>query len=258
MLMKLVSYFVIALLVLMLGAAAAFYFTSYKPMTEDYARVKASLPELDKAKVELKKIKEQEKKDTAWLSPAVEVLSSVLSDEIRAGKAEILTSGNHVIVNIAEDALYLPGSYTFSKESPALRGKLITLLKKNEFKGKDMFIGNSTDAVPGQSRGRKKIPAKDARTLAAERSEALIKDFEKNGVDQDSLIAAAFSSKEPEVGVKIKTHKCIIIIENPLATPTVSAKQDAAPSTKASTTSPASMQVQPKSIPIQPAQPKTN
>ncbi len=130
MLMKIVTYVVIVLLVLGLGAAAAFYVTSYKPMAEDYVRMKAGLPELDKARAELKKIKEQEQKETAWLNPAIDVLSSTLSDEIKTGKAEVLTSGNRVIVNIAEDALYLPGSYTFSKESPSLRAKLVALLRK--------------------------------------------------------------------------------------------------------------------------------
>ena len=258
MLMKIVTYVVIAFLILTLSAVAAFYFTSYKPMAEDYTRMKAGLPELDKAKAELKKIKEQEKKETAWLSPAIDVLSSTLSDEIKAGKAEVLTTGNRVIVSITEDALYLPGSYTFSKGSPALRAKLAALLRKNELKGKVMYIGNTTEAVLAQGRGRKKIPAKDARTLAAERSAMLIKDFEKNGVDQDSLIAAAFSSKEPEFGVKIKARKTTIIIENPLTAPIVATKQDTAQATKASTTTLTAPQLQPKAIPIQRAQPSTN
>jgi len=258
MLMKIVTYIVIALLILTLAAATAFYFTSYKPMMNDYARMKAGLPELNKASAELKKIREQEKKEMAWLNPAVDLLSSTLSAEIKAGKAEVLTSGNRLIVNIAEDALYVPGSYTFSKGSPALRTKLTTLLKKDELKSKDMYIGNTTEAVPVQGRGRKKMPGKDARTLAAERSVALIKDFENNGVDQNSLIAAAFSSKEPEFGVKIKAHKTTIIIENPLMATPVAAKQETAPSTKASTTGPVAPQMQPKMIPIQRAQPKAN
>lgn len=258
MLMKIGTYVLVVLLVVGLIAAAAFYITSYKPMAEDYVRMKAGLPELDKARAELKRIKEQEKKDTAWLSPAVDVLSSVLSDEIKAGKAEVLTSGNRVIVNITENALYLPGSYTFSKESPGLRAKLVTLLRKNELRGKDIYIGNTTEAVPAQGRGRKKTPAKDARTLAAERSAALIKDLEKNQVDPDFLIAAAYSSTQPEIGVKIKTRKTIIVIENTLMTTAVASQQDAAPSTKASTTAPAAAPAQPKAIPIQPAQPKTN
>jgi hypothetical protein len=258
MLMKIATYVVIALLILGLGAAAAFYFISYKPMTEDFAKMKAGMPGLEKERAELNKIKAQEKKESAWMSPAVDILSSVLSDEIKTGKAEVLTAGRRVIVNIAEDALYLPGSYTFSKESPALRAKLVTLLRKNELKGKEMYIGNTTEAVPAQGRGRKKIPAKDARTLAAERSAALVKDFEKNDVDRDSLIAAAYSSKQPEIGFKIKTRKTTIIIENPPAAPPVTVKQEAAPSTAASTTAPAAPQTQPKTIPIQPAQPKTN
>jgi hypothetical protein len=258
MLMKIATYVVIALLILGLGAAAAFYFISYKPMTDDYARMKAGLPELDKARAELKKIKDKESKEAAWMSPAVDALSSVLSDEIKAGKTEVFAAGRRVVVNIAEDALYLPGSYTFSKESPALRAKLVTLLRKNELKGKDIYIGNTTEAVPAQGRGRKKIPAKDARTLAAERSAVLIKDFEKSGVDQDSLIAAAYSSKQPEIGFKIKTRKTTIMIENPPAAPLVTGKQEAAPSTAASTTAPAAPQTQPKAIPIQPAQPKAH
>jgi hypothetical protein len=258
MLMKIVTYVLVILFVLGLVAAAAFYVTTYKPMTEDYARMKAGLPELDRSRAELKKIKEQEKKETAWLSPAVDVLSLTLSNEIKAGKAEVFTSGNYVIINIAEDMLYLPGSYTFAKESPGLRAKLITLLRKSELRGKDIYIGNTTEAVPAQGRGRKKTPAKDARTLAAERSAALIKDLEKNQVDPDFLIAAAYSSTQPEIGFKIKTRKTTIVIENPLTAPLVATKQDTAPLSKASTTAPAAPQTQPKSIPIQPAQPKAN
>jgi hypothetical protein len=257
MLMKIVTYVVIALLVLGLAAAAAFYVTSYKPMVEDYTRMKAGLPELDKANAELKRIKNEEKKETAWLQPASDVLNSTLSDEIKSGKAEVFTSGNRVIINIAEGALYLPGSYTFSKESPSLRTKLVALLKRKEFTGKNVCIGNTTDAVPAKGRGRRRVPAKDARTLASERSAALIRDFEKNGIDQDSLIAAAYSSKQPAIGFKIKTHKTTIIIETPLATPQVASKQVTIPAVKAQS-APAVPPTQPKAIPIQPAQPKTN
>jgi hypothetical protein len=93
---------------------------------------------------------------------------------------------------------------------------------------------------------------------SAERSAALIKDLEKNQVDPDFLIAAAYPSTQPEIGFKIKTHKTIIVIENMLAAPSVATKQDTAPATKASTTVPVAPQTQPKAIPIQPAQPKTN
>jgi hypothetical protein len=258
MLMKIITYVVIVLLVVGLAAAAAFYVTTFKPMEEDYTRMKAGLPELDKAKAELKKIKEQEKKETAWLNPAINVVNSTLSDEIKAGKAEVFTSGNRILVNIADDALYLPGPYTFSKESPSLRAKLVALLKRNELIGKNVYIGNTTEAVPARGRGRRRVPAKDARTLAAERSAALIRDFEKNGIDQDSLVAAAYSSKQPAIGFKIKNHKTIIMIENPLTAPLVASKQVTVPSAKASSAPVAPPPTQPKAIPIKPAQPITH
>jgi hypothetical protein len=256
MLMKIVTYVAIALLVVVLGAAAFFYITTYKPMYTDYVRMKAGMPELDKAKADLKKYKEKESKETAWLNPAVEVFSTGLGDDIKAGTVEVFSAGNKVIVNIAEDALYMPGSYTFSKESPPLRLKLITLLRKSELKGKEITIGNTTQAVPAQGKGRKKTPAKDARTLAAERSAALIKDFEKNEVDKDALIAAAFSAKQPEIGAKIKANKTVIIMETPPAAPPVAVSQE--PAKEITTKTSSTAQPAPKGIPIQPAQPKAN
>ncbi len=260
MLMKIVTYVLIALLVVTLGAAAFFYLNYYQPMAADYARMKAGIPELDKAKAELKKIKEKESKETAWLSPAVDAVSSSLSNEIKNGKAEVLTAGNKVIVNIAEDELFMPGSYTFIKDD-RLRRVLDSLLRDEKVKGKIITIGNTTQSVPAHGKGRKKIPAKDARTLAADRSAALVKYLEKSGVSQDALVAAAYSSKQPEIGFKLKDHKTVIIIENPPATPSSAIKQEAgkeAPATKASTTASAAPQKQPKGTPIQPAQPKTN
>ena len=144
-----------------------------------------------------------------------------------------------MIVNIAEDALFMPGSYTFSKDSQPLLRLLDSLLRDEKVKGKMITIGNTTQSVPAHGKGRKKIPAKDARTLAADRSAALVKYLEKSGVSQDALVAAAYSSKQPEIGFKLKDHKTVIIIENPPATPSVALKQEAAkeaPSTKASTT----------------------
>jgi len=258
MLMKIVTYVVIALLILTLGAAAAFYFTSYKPMTTDYARMKAGLAELEKAKTELKKIKEKENKEAAWLNPVTDTLNAGLADEIKAGKAEVFTAGYRVIVNIAEDALYMPGSYTFLKESQQRLRKLDSLMRDEKLKGKMIIVGNTTDPVPAQGKGRKKIPAKDARTLAADRSAALVKYLEKSGVDENALVAEAYSSKQPDIGFTIKAHKTIFIIENPLVAPLAATKQDLAPSTKATTTVPSAPQTQPKAIPIQPAQPKTN
>ncbi len=264
MIMKIVTYVVITLLVAALGAAAVFYFYMYQPMATDYARMKAGMPELDKAKTELKKLREKEARESAWINPAVDVISSILMDEIKAGQAEVLASGNRVVVNIAEGSLYLPGSYTFAKTSPPLRAKLVTLLRKNEFKGKEIYIGNTTEGVQAQGRGRRKVPGKDARTLAAERSAALIKDLEKNDVDRDSLVAAAFTSKEPAVGFNLKSHKTVIIIENPLTAPSVASKQEPGQQPQSKPTSTATApagavppQGQPVAIPIKPAQTKT-
>ncbi len=266
MIMKIVTYVVIALLIAALGGAAVFYFYIYQPMATDYARMKAGMPDLDRAKTDLKKLKERDSRENAWINPAVDAVSSVLMDEIKSGNAEVLASGSRVVVNIEENLLFMPGSYTFSKTSPPLRAKLITLLRMNELKGKEIYIGNTTEGVTAQGRGRKKVPGKDARTLASERSAALIKDFEKNDVDKDSLVAAAFTSKQPSVGFKLKSHKTVIIIENPLVAPAVASKAEpiqqvpSKPTTTASAPGAASRppaQAQPKAIPIHPAQPKS-
>jgi len=267
MLMKIVTSVLVVLLIMTLTAGALFYLKAYKPLAEDYARMASGIPELDKAKIELKHIQEKESKEIAWLNPVIEALSAGLGNELKAGNAEVLAAGDKVVVNISEQALFLPGSYTFSKESPQLRTSLVDLLKNDTLKGKDIYIGNTTHAVPAQGRGRKKVPAKDARTLAAERSAALIKDFEKNGVNQDALIAAAYSPKQPAIGFLIKDRKTVIIIEN---TPTIhlgTTKQEAsrqspakpAPDTRSTVTvtvpRPES-QTQPRPIPILPARPK--
>jgi hypothetical protein len=265
MLMKIVTSVLAVLLIVALTAGTLFYLKAYKPMAEDFARMTAKMPELDKTKSELKHIKEKEIKETAWLYPAIEALSAGLGNEIKSGKAEVLASGNKVIVNISEQALFLPGAYTFSKESPQLRSTLVGLLKSDKLKGKNIYIGNTTHAVPAQGRGRKKIPAKDARTLAAERSAVLIRDFEKNGVNQDALIAAAYSPKQPATGLLIKDRKTVIIVESPPAVQ-FTTKQEGAPQaavkpatdTRSSTTvsAPRPAQTQPRPIPILPARPK--
>jgi hypothetical protein len=267
MLMKIVTSVLAVLLIVALTAGALFYLKAYKPMAEEYARMTAKMPELDKTKSELKHIKEKESKETAWLYPAIEALSAGLGNEIKSGKAEVLASGNKVIVNISEQELFLPGSYTFSKESPQLRAMLAVLLKNDRLRGKDIYIGNTTQAVPAQGRGRKKIPAKDARTLAAERSAALIKDFEKNGgVNQDVLIAAAYSPKQPATGLLIKDRKTVIVVESPPAV-LFTTKQEGAPQAevKPVTDTGSSMtlsaarpapQNQPRPIPILPGRPK--
>jgi outer membrane protein OmpA-like peptidoglycan-associated protein len=266
--MKIVTYLLAALLCAALAAAALFYFSTFRPLAADLARMKAGMPELDKAKAELRKYKEKEAKETgerAWINPVVESLSTGLGDEIKTGKAEVAVAGRRVVVNISEQALYTPRSVIFAKDSPQLRQKLVTLLRSNELKGKEIIIGNTTDPVPSQGRGRKMIPPKDARTLSSERSVALTRYLEQNGVGQEALIASAYASKLPDTGFKIKDHKTIIIIARPLAL--IAPNQDSATGTQPksalaekSGTLPAAgaQQSQPKAIPIKPAQPKTN
>jgi hypothetical protein len=267
MLMKIITAVLSALLIIALTAGALFYLKAYKPMAADNERMTTRMPELDKAKIELKQIKDNESKETAWINPAIGALSAGLDNEIKSGKAEVLAAGNKVIVNISEQALFLPGSYTFSYESPQLRSNLVALLKSETLKGKDIYIGNTTQAVPAQGKGKRRIPAKDTRTLAAERSTALIKDFEKNGVNQDALIAAAYSAKQPVIGFKIKDHKTVIIIENPPMVPMAATKQEVAPPTEAkpapstkgtltAPVAPVASQARPQPTPIQPARPK--
>lgn len=264
MLMKIVASVLAALLVVTLGAGAVFYFKKYRPLTEEYARMKSGLPAYEKASAELKKFKERENRETAWIGPTINVLNAGLANEIKSGKAEILVAGNAIIVNISEQEIYLPDSYTFAKESPQLRTDLAALFKSDQLKGKNIYVGNTTQAVPAQGKGRKRIPPKDARTLAAERSAVLIRDFEKNGVNPHTLIAAAYSAKQPAIGFKIRDHKTVFIIENPPLSP-AAAMQEGAPlvsvkpafDTTGAVTAPAGAPaLQPKPIPIQPAQPK--
>ncbi|HTG00387.1 MAG TPA: hypothetical protein VK654_07335 [Nitrospirota bacterium] len=260
--MKIVAYIFIALFVVALGAAGFFYLKIYQPLEAENRTMKAGMPELDRAKAELRRIKDKESKESAWVKPAVDALSAGLSEEISAGKAEVMNAGHAVIVNITEDALYLPASYTFAKDSTPLRAKLVGLLLRSELLGKEIVIGNTTEGIQAQIRGRNKVPAKDARTLAAERSGVLIKDFEKNGVPSDMLVAAAYSAKQPEIGAKLKSHKTVFIISTPLAAPqpaaparpatAATATTAAAPAQSAATTS----APQPRAIPVRPAQPQ--
>jgi flagellar motor protein MotB len=245
MIMKIATSVLTALLLATLGVAAVFYLKTYQPMAAEHEKMKSGMTELDKAKTELKKYREKESRETAWLNPAIDILSAGLSDEIKAGKAEVLSSGNIVVVNIAEDALYIPGSHAFLKENQQLLRKLDSLLRDDKLKGKQITVGNTTQPVPAQSKGRKKIPARDARTLAADRSAALIQYLEKSGVNRDALIAAAYSSNQPEIGFKLKAQKTVIIIGNPPEGPTVASKRE-----------PAAPQTQPQKIPIRPALPK--
>jgi len=271
MVQKIATYIFLALFIVTLGAASVFYLYTFQPLEANYKRMSAGLPELEKAKADLNRYKAKESQETAWIKPAIDGLSIGLSDEIKAGKAEVLAAADRkVIINIAEQALYMPRSYTFSQESPQLRLKLVTLLRSKELKGKMIQIGNSTAEVPAQTIKRKKIPGKEARALASERSAMLIKDFEKNGVDQDVLVAAAYSSKQPEMGVAVKGHKTVIVIESPFAVNEAAAKKEASPASQSAATTPAAKSsatvtaaapatspVQPKPVPVQPSKPTT-
>jgi len=242
--MKILTIVLCALLLVCVGGAALFYMSIYQPVATENARIKAGMPELDKAKAELKKYKDNDAREHVWTNGVTSTLNAGLSDEIKTGKAEVFAAGNKVIINIAEHALYLPGSRTFSKDSPQLLLKLESLLRADQIKGKDIFIGNMTQSVAAVTKGRKKIPAIDARMLAAERSIELIKYLGKKGINQDTLIAVAYSSQQPEIGFKINANKTMIIIENPTIIPmgavTPEVQTKPSPSTKGTTTTSAS------------------
>lgn len=248
--MKIVTYLLAAFLVAALGAAALFYFSTFEPMLADYTRMKQGLPEFDKAKAELKKYKEKEAKEagkTAWLPPALDALNAGLIEEIKTGKVEISNAGDGIVINISEEILYTPRSVTFAgKEAQPLLQKLAAALANKDLKGKMIIVGNTTDAVPAQGKGRKKIPPKEARTLAADRSLQLVRNLEQNKVDSEMLVAAGYPAKLHDTGFKIKDHKTIILIEN-LPAPAVAADQS-----KQTTQAP---QAAPKTIPLKPAQP---
>jgi hypothetical protein len=125
--------------------------------------------------------------------------------------------------------------------------------------------------APAQGKGRKRVPAKDARTLAAGRSMELVKYLEKNAVIAESLVAAAYPAKLPERGFRIKDQKTVIIISLPAAAAADAAKQEAksAPAAKSTPTVTAAAAVtstatatagaaspQPMSIPISTVPPK--
>jgi hypothetical protein len=73
-----------------------------------------------------------------------------------------------------------------------------------------------TLSVAAHGKGRKNTPARDARTLASERSAALVKYLvEKGGVSQEALVAAAYPSELPDRGFTIKDKKTVFIIQTP-------------------------------------------
>jgi hypothetical protein len=248
--MKIVTYLLGALLVAALGAAALFYFATFAPMLADYNKLKAGLPELDKARTELKKCRERaaaEAGKTEWISPIVTELSAALSDEIKAGTAEVSATENGVVINISEDVIYTPHSVTFAgKDREAFLKKLAAALGNKDLKGKTIILGNTTDAAPAQGRGAKKIPPKEARALAVDRSLQLVKFLERNKVDSEALVAAGYAAKTRDTGFKIKDHKTVILITKDPAPAAPSGKQEQPP---------AASQAAPQTIPLKPTQP---
>lgn len=239
--MKIAAYLLSILLIAALGAAAIFYIETFEPMYADYKRMKTGMPELDRAKVELRKYQEQE----AWVKPAVGALKAGLADEVNAGEAEVAAAGPAIVVNISEDIMYTPGSVTFSVDSPRFRLKLAALLAAKELKGRQIIVGHSTDSVPARGRGRKRVPPREGRTLAADRAVAMAKYLEQNKVAPEMIVAAGYAAKLPDTGFKIKDHKTIIVIQNPPA-----------PSREPAKAKPVARTLPPNAIPIKRAQPK--
>jgi len=214
--MKLVTYILGALLAAVLGAAGFYYSTIARPMTAEYQKMKTGMPEFEKAKTDLRKYKEAEKKTTAWVAPAIEAAKKELAVEMDAGTAEVQAVDARVIVNLSEQMLYRDGSVTFSKDSVPMLQKLATLLKNPILNDREIIVGNMTLSVTAHGKGRKNTPARDARALASERSTALVKYLvEKGGVNQEALVAAAYPATLPDRGFKIKDQKTIIIIQTP-------------------------------------------
>lgn len=267
--MKIVTAILVGLLVVTLGAGAYFYLYEYKRMAADHEKLQQGQPEFERARKDLKKFTDREKQEAGWIGAAVESLRKGLANEIAEGKAEVVLAGGKVVVNIVETVLYTPNSVTFARTSQQGLANLAALLK--EFRDKEIVVGNMTINAPAQGKGRKRIPAKDARTLAAARSMELVKYLEKNGVTAESLVAAAYPARLSERGYRIKDQKTMIIISAPAAAAADAAKQEAkqAPAPKSTptvtaaaavkptaTATPAAASSQPKSIPISTVPPK--
>ncbi|MDA8098675.1 MAG: hypothetical protein M0042_03535 [Nitrospiraceae bacterium] len=209
--MKIATYILIGLLVIVLAGGAYFYLSVYQPAAADLAKYEAAKPEQEKLKRTLSKYQEKEKQTSAWIAPAVETLKKGLAKEIADGTAEVVAVDNRVVVNIAEQVLFTPQSVTFAKESPQALANLAAVLK--ELKGMDISVGNSTEGAPAKGRGRKRVPAKDARSLASGRMVELVKYLvTKGGVAEESLIASSYAAKMPDQGFKIKNHKVILVV----------------------------------------------
>jgi hypothetical protein len=164
--MKIVTYILGALLAAVLGAAAFYYFTTAQPMTAENQKLKAGMPEFEKAKADLKKCKEAERKATAWVAPVVETAKREFAVELNAGTAEVQPADTRVIVNLSEKMLYIDGSVTFSKDSVPMLQKIGNLLRNPVLKDREFIVGNMT--LPVAARGKES--GKDARIPCSERS----------------------------------------------------------------------------------------
>jgi outer membrane protein OmpA-like peptidoglycan-associated protein len=263
--MKIVAYILIGLLIVILGGGTYFYLYEYKRVAAEYEKLSQGQPEFERTRKELTQLKAKEKQVSEWIGPVMASLKKGLASEIAAGRAEVVTAGSQVIVNIVEGVLYTPLSVTFAKDSRPSLDSLAALLK--EFKDKEIVVGNMTKSAPAQGKGRKKIPARDARTLASGRSLELVKYLEKNGVPAEALVAASYPEKVLDRGFKIKDQKTIIVINTRAsasleaaapqqATKTASATQPTAtPATRLTITA-AAPPSQLKSIPISTIPPK--
>ena len=150
-----------ALLAVTLGASAFFYLNTFKPMAAEYEKMKAGMHELDKAKAELKRYKDKESRETAWLRPAADALSAGLGDRNQVRQGGGIDRGPQRCREHRRGcALYAGVLHFYSKESEKLLLKLEALLRADELKGREIIIGNTTEAVPAQGKGRKKIPRK--------------------------------------------------------------------------------------------------
>ena len=249
--MRIITYILVVLLIGVLGASGYLYLSTYKPLAEEHALLKAGQPGMEKS---LKKFQDREKQERAWTGPLAGMLQSGLAAEIASGKAEVVIAGNRVIVNLAEDLLYTPQSVTFARDSQPLQLRLAGLFK--EIKDREILVANTTQPAPAQGRGRRRVPAKDARTLAAARSHELVKALIRNGVPEEPLVAAAYGSKMPDRAYKIKDNKTFFIISAPAPAEPAPAAAAAQPSAKpASAATGTSAPMQPQPIPIAPAPP---
>ena len=257
--MKLVTYILGALLAAVLGAAAFYYFTTALPMTAENQKLKAGMPEFEKAKTDLKKCKETEQKATAWVLPVLETAKREFAVEMSAGNVEVQSVDTRVVVNISEQMLYLPGSVTFSNDSVPMLQKIGNLLRNPTLKDREIIVGNMTLPVEARGKGKKKTPAKDARTLASERSAALVKYLvEKGGISQESLVAAAYPATLPDRGFKIRDKKLVMVIQAPATIDMAGQKPSAAQQPKPTSAPTGTAAPAPKPLPTQATAPKAN